>query len=259
MKSSWIKSLVLLGALTLPSHAILGVGVHWAPAFGPEIKASNGDIMPEGSSAEGRVSLMTGSVSGLSGIGTKFWIDFLPFIDVEATTNIQVGYYDMAFIVDDGNGPDTTKVDPEFSIPFAQSKPFYGRLSGDVAVLYPFFKIPLLKLYAGGGVSYIAATPVLNNSFARTALENAQDDPNSNFDADNASSAQIKDVLIDALKDEGLQMGLGFFVQAGAKVKPPIIPIALYANGKYGFGGPSVKGVTGTPGFTAELGAAFAF
>jgi hypothetical protein len=258
MKSSWIKSFILLGALTLPSHAILGVGVHLAPAFGPEVKASNGDIMPDGSNASGRISLMTGSVSGLSGIGTKFWIDFLPFIDVEATTNIQVGYYDMAFIVDDGNGsPDTTEVDPEFNIPLAQSKPFYGRLSGDVAVLYPFFKIPLLKLYAGGGLSYIAATPVLNNSFAKDALTQAEAE--GSFESDNANSAAIQEVLVDALKDEGLQMGLGFFVQAGAKVKPPIIPIALNANGKYGFGGPSVKGVSGVPGFTAELGAAFAF
>jgi hypothetical protein len=257
MKSSWIKSFILLGAMTLPSHAILGVGVHLAPAFGPEIKAANGPIMPANAPNQDRISLLTGSASGLSGIGTKFWIDFLPFIDVEATTNIQVGYYDMAFIVDDGNGPDTTQVDPEFDIPFAKSKPFYGRLSGDVAVLYPFFKIPLLKLYAGGGLSYIAATPVLNNTFARNALTHA--DTTANFDPSSATPEQIQEVLVDALKDEGLQMGLGFFVQAGAKVKPPIIPIALYANAKYGFGGPSIKGVTGVPGLTAELGAAFAF
>jgi len=257
MKSSWIKSFILLGALTLPSHAILGVGLHWAPAFGPEVKAASGPIMPDGYAASDRITLLTGSTSGLNGIGTKFWIDFLPFIDVEATTNIQFGYYDMAFIVDDGGGPDTTEVNPEFNIPFTQNKPFYGRLSGDVAVLYPFFKIPLLKLYAGGGLSYIAATPVLNNSFAKNALTHA--DTASNFNPDNATPEQIQEVLVEALKDEGLQMGIGFFVQAGAKVKAPIIPIALYANAKYGFGGPSTKGVSGVPGLTAELGAAFAF
>jgi hypothetical protein len=253
MKSSWIKSFILLGALTLPSHAILGVGVHLAPAFGPEVKASSGNIMPDNPNAVGSLVLSTGSVSGLTGIGTKFWIDFLPFIDVEATTNIQVGYYDMAFIL---NG-DTTEVEPEFDIPLAKSKPFYGRLSGDVAVLYPFFKIPLLKLYAGGGLSYIAATPVLNNSFAKEALTEAE--ARGEFDSQNPNEDDIRDALVGALEDEGLQMGLGFFAQAGAKVKPPIIPIALYANAKYGFGGPDIKGVTGVPGLTAELGAAFAF
>src|SRR5690606_18777964 len=120
------------------------------------------------------------------------------------------------FVVDDGS-PDTIEVNPGFNIPFTQDKPFFARVSGDVAVLYPFFKIPLLKLSAGGGLSYIAATPVLSNSFAKKALTKAENE--GSFDADNATASAITDVLVDALKDEGMASGVAFFVQAGAKVK----------------------------------------
>jgi hypothetical protein len=174
---------------------------------------------------------------------------------------VQFGYYDMAFAVDTsflGNGSyDTTNVEPDFSIPFTQNKPFFARVSGDAAVLYPFLKIPLLKLYAGGGLSYIAATPVLNNSFAKAAITKA--DQEGEIDAETADADDIADVLTGALKDEGMATGVAFFVQAGARVKPPIIPLAVYANAKYGFGGPSVSGVSGGPGLTLELGGGIAF
>lgn len=255
MKNVWLKTLPLLALAALPSHALFGLGVHVAPAFGPEVKASSGFVMPDGSAAADRIQLMTGGASGLQGLGVKFWVDFLPIVDVEATSNVQFGYYDMAFIVDDGS-PDTTEVNPGFGIPFTEDKPFFARVTGDVAVLYPFFKIPLLKLSAGGGLSYIAATPVLSNSFAKSALTKAESE--GSFDADNATASSITDVLVDALKDEGMASGVAFFVQAGAKVKPPLIPLAVYANGKYGFGGPSVSGMSGGPGFTLEIGGAFA-
>jgi len=260
MKTTWIKTLALTALIALPSHAIIGLGAHIAPAFGPEIKGSNGFVMPDGSTYASRIRLMTGSASGFQGLGAKIWIDFLPIVDVEGTVNVQMGYYDMAFAVDtsvaNSGKYDTINVDPELDIPFADSKPFFARVSGDVAVLYPFFKIPLLKVYAGGGLSYIMATPVLSSGFAKKALSDAQ--TAGTFDADNADADAIADVLIDAMKDEGLSSGIGFFAQVGAKVKPPIIPLAVYANGKYGFGGPSVSGVTGS-GLTVELGGAIAF
>jgi hypothetical protein len=258
MKSLWIKSLILTGAIALPSQAIIGLGVHLAPAFGPEVKKSSGPIMPDGSANADRITLSTGGVSGLSGLGIKLWIDFLPLIDVEFTGNIQYGQYDMAFIVDQGSSFDTTEVKPGLSGPGIDDKPAYIRTSGDVAILYPFFKIPLLKLYAGGGLSYIMATPVLNNSFTKDALTKAEQA--GGFDPDNASSDDIADVLVDAVKDkDNYASGIGFFVQAGGKVKPPIIPLAAYANLKYGFGGPTVKGTAGGQGITLEIGGAIAF
>jgi hypothetical protein len=262
MKSLWIKSLILTSAIALPSHAIIGLGVHLAPAFGPQVKKASGPVMPAGSSNEDRITLVTGGVSGLSGVGVKLWLDFIPVVDVEFTGNVQFGQYDMAFIIDQGpagGGPyDTTEVKPGMSAPGIDNKPAYIRSSGDIAVLYPFFKIPLVKFSAGGGLSYIVASPVLNNSFVRGALTEAQE--NGSFDADNASSDDISEVIIDAIKDkDNYEKGIGFFVQAGAKIKPPIIPLALYGDLKYGFGGPSVSGTSGGQGITLEFGGAIAF
>lgn len=261
MTLSLPRILALSLVAVLPAHALVGLGVHLAPAYGPEVKKAGGPIMPAGSADPDRILLMTGSASGLQGLGVKLWIDFLPLVDVEATANVQFGYYDMAFAVDTSAGGtgayDTTNVRPDFNVPFTQDKPFYGRISGDAAVLYPFFTIPLLKVYAGGGLSWAAATPVLNNSFARRALAAAE--AGGSFDAESADADAIADVLTDALKDEGMSTGVGFFLQAGARVKPPIVPLAVYANAKYGFGGPSVRGVSGVPGLTLELGGGIAF
>jgi hypothetical protein len=251
MKSHWIKALLFTGAFALQSHAILGLGVHWAPAPGVEVDGSSGSIMPDAGNPN-RLQLMTGSASGLQGFGAKFWIDFLPLIDVEATVNAQFGYYDADFILDG----DTIPLNFDLGIPGAEGKPFFARTTGDVAVLFPFFKIPLLKLSAGGGLSYIMATQTMSAKFAKDALTAAE--TNGDFDSNNPSEADITDALVSAIKDEGMVTGIGFFVQAGAKVKPPIIPLALYGNLKYNFGGPDVDGVSG-PGLTAELGAALAF
>jgi hypothetical protein len=256
MKSLWIKTLLLTGALALQSHAILGLGLHWAPAPGVEVAGSTGSIMPSGSSDPDRIVLMTGSASGLQGFGAKFWIDFLPLVDVEATANVQFGYYDAAFIDNGGTTPDTIPLNFDLGIPGAEGKPFYARSTGDVAILYPFFKIPLLKLSAGGGLSYIMATQTMSAKFARGALEDAEDA--GGFDPDNATQDEITEVIVEAIKDEGMVTGIGFFVQVGAKIKPPIIPIALYGDLKYNFAGPDIDGVDG-PGLTAELGAALAF
>jgi hypothetical protein len=259
MKSLWIKSLVLTSAIALPSHAIIGLGVHIAPAFGPEVKKASGPVMPAGSANADRITLVTGGVSGLSGLGVKLWLDFIPVVDVEFTGNVQFGQYDMAFIVDQGpGGMDTTQVKPGMDGPFIDDKPAYLRSSADIAVLYPFLKIPLVKFSAGGGISYIVASPVLNNSFVRGALTEAE--ANGTFDADNASQDDITEVIVDAIKDkDNFETGIGFFVQAGAKVKPPIIPLAVYADVKYGFGGPSVSGTSGGQGLTLEVGGALAF
>jgi hypothetical protein len=246
MKSLWIKSLLLTSALALPSHALIGLGVHAAPAFGPSVKSSSGSIMPDGSA---RAKILTGSSSGMSGLGVKLWLDFIPVVDVEATANVQFGYYDLSTIVDG----DTNKVDVDLKVPFVDAKPVYARTSGDIAILYPFLKIPLVKFSAGGGVSYILSSPVANASFAKKATTQAGINSGS-------SESAIVDALVDAMSDkDNFETGIGFFVQAGAKVKPPIIPLAIYADAKYGFGGPSVSGVSGGQGLTVELGGAFAF
>jgi hypothetical protein len=248
MKSLWLKTLLLTGAIALPSHAVLGLGVHLAPAFGPKVKSSSGSIMPDGTDTS-YAHIITGGSSGLSGLGVKFWIDFIPVVDVEGTLNVQFGYYDLSTVVN-GN---TEEVEVDLDVPFVEAKPVYARTTGDVAILYPFFKIPMVKFSAGGGLNYIIATPVVNAAFAKKALTDAGID-------ENDSQQDVVDAIVDAVtSSDNIEKGIGFFVQAGAKVKPPIIPLAVYGDVKYGFGGPSVSGTSGGQGLTLEAGAAIAF
>jgi hypothetical protein len=164
MKTVWIRSLALAAAAVAYSHAIFGIGGHWAPALGLEVKGAKGNIAQI--SGSDSISIDQASVSGLNGLGLKVWIDVLPFIDLEATSNIQYGLYDVSII-----GPVTQKTDIKFDLGVPMvDKPGFARIMSDVTVLYPFLKLPpvvsLVKLYAGAGLTHVLATEVLNAGFA---------------------------------------------------------------------------------------------
>jgi hypothetical protein len=253
MKSLVIKALVLTGSIAVHSHAIFGLGAHWAPAPGVEIKSNTGVISPAG--ASNTLSLSLAGSEGLQGLGAKFWIDFLPFIDLEVASSLQFGYYDLTVIQNGNSYP----VDFDLGIPGLKDSPFYARSLTDIAVLYPVFKFPpaisVLKLYAGGGLTFGTATQTLDASFAKNALANASA---SAYDPATDGYDEAIQVLVDAIEDEGMISGMGFFLQAGAHAKLPIIPIAAYADAKYRFGGNEPELIDGG-GMTYELGLALAF
>jgi hypothetical protein len=253
MQSVWTRSLALIAALALHSHALFGIGGHWAPVMGLEVESRSGSIMPDGSANPDRIHLDTRGSSGLNGFGAKFWIDALPFVDLEVSSNVQFGYYDAYFIL---NGTDTTKLDFDLGVAGIKDKPFFARMYGDAAVLYPFFSLPMVKFQAGAGLSYGLATQTMSASFARRALTRAEDA--GDFNAGTATEEEITDALVDAIKDEGMVSGAGFFLQAGTKVSPPMVPVAVYADAKYRFAGYKPDLVRGSD-LTLEMGAAFAF
>ena len=249
MKASWIKSLALAAMAVGHSHAIFGIGGQWTPAPGLEIKGSSGTI---GGTAENPVILTQGNVDGLKGFGVKLWIDALPFIDLEAGSNIQWGMYDLKI----SQGADTAKVNFDLGVPTVD-KPGFARIVSDVTVLYPFLKLPpvvgIAKLYAGAGLTHVLATEVLNQKFAQKAVDKAVAKGESAGSPDD-----VEKIIVDAIKDEGLNNGVGFHLEAGVKVKPPIIPIAVFADVKYHFLG-AMPSVVDANSMTMELGGALAF
>ncbi len=253
MKSLWMKTLLLTVALALQSHAIIGFGAHYTPAPSMEIKSNSGTITPTG--ATNPITLDLNGSSGLQGLGVKLWLDFLPMVDLEVASNLQFGYYDLA-VVQSGNSHD---VKFDLGIPGMKDSPFYARSQTDVAILYPFLKLPpgisILKLYAGGGLSCGAATQTLSAKFAKKALANA---PTTEYNPATDGYAEATKVLVKAIEDEGMVSGVGAFVQAGAHVKLPVIPIAAYADGKYRFLGSNPELIDGQD-LSFELGVALAF
>ena len=89
MKALWIRTLALAAAAVGYSHAIFGIGGQWAPAPSLEVKGSSGAVAGAGTDS---VTLTQGKVSGLNGFGLKLWIDALPFVDVEAGSNVTAYY-----------------------------------------------------------------------------------------------------------------------------------------------------------------------
>jgi hypothetical protein len=249
MRNLFAKTLVLTAGAVMYSHAIFGIGGHWAPSPGMEVKSSTDTILSDGGA--NNFIIKEGGVTGLQGFGLKIWIDALPFIDLEATSNIQFGAYDLTIL--GPTGADTTAVKFDLGVPLAPDKPMFARIVSDVSILYPFLKFPpaisIVKLYAGAGISHVLSTKVLDAAFAQSALKD--------FDG-TETKAEVADKLTKAIVDEGLSSGFGFHLIVGAKAKAPVIPIALYANIKYGFGGSLPKSVSSSS-MTLELGGGLAF
>lgn len=254
MRRILFTGLIMAFAAVKPSHAIFGIGGHWAPAPTLAVKASEADIAGSGSTL---ITLKNGESSALQGFGVKLWIDALPFIDIEAASNVQFGTYDVGFQFAGGS---EQKLTFDLGVPLAPTKPAFVRIHNDISVLYPFLKLPpvvsIAKLYGGAGLSYGLATAVLSPGFAKKALEKAAD--NGDFVAGTTSESDVAGLLVDAIKDEGLKQGVGFYLQLGAKVKPPVIPIAAYIDAKYQFFGFMPSEVDG-PSLTLEIGGALAF
>jgi hypothetical protein len=254
MSASLLKSVALISLITVYSHALFGIGGQYSPNFAAKVDGSS-DII-SGSAGNPNLSLDRHSATGLTGFGGKIWIDFLPFIDLELTSNIQFVRYDASLSLNKPN--DTNKVDMkvETGLPgFSEATPVFGKISTDISILYPFLELPpvikMIKLYAGAGVTHFLSVKVLDKKFAKDAL-GSDFDVNATTDVKDAS-----DEIAKALKKESLVTGFGGHLVAGAKLKPPVVPIAVFVNGKIHIGGDMPDAVSS--GFTLEIGAALAF
>jgi hypothetical protein len=248
-----MKTLAMAALAAASSHAIIGFGGQWAPALGLKVEGSNGAIAQI--SGTDSISIRQGSVEGLNGFGLKLWIDVLPFIDIEATTNFQYGLYDVTIV-----GPGTTETPVKFDLGVpVLDKPGFARSVNDLTILYPFLTIPpvvnILKLYAGAGVTFVASTAVLDAGFSKKAVAKATAGGNQ---AAADTPQEVADILIDAIQDEGMNTGFGFHLEAGAKVKPPIIPLAAFLNLKYHFLS-SMPSAVDANSLTLEVGGALDF
>src|SRR5210317_409463 len=155
MKAQLIKSLLLLAGLAIYSHALFGIGGQYAPNLGFSIDGTQETVLSN-STTGGSLVLNQGSESGLMGFGGKFWIDAIPFIDLEVASNLQFKEYGASLDFDlYGDGTAENQIPLEVDAPLlGERTPSFVRLASDLTVKYPFFKFPpavsILKLYVGG-------------------------------------------------------------------------------------------------------------
>jgi len=265
------------------AFAIFGIGVHYIMNTG-SLDADKGEFpLPVSPDADpiiqdilqgSKITVNQKSASGLQGLGFKAWIDldFLP-VDIEGTLNIAATQYKTSLTIPevktDENGIPKIEYttinlsyspDPPYNIiPGGSVDPLFGIVNGDLSVMYPFKDIPLIRPYIGAGFSYFASIPIANYSFAKKMLNKNQDllDALIDTNSENPEAAEkIKKSLVSTLQNESYTTGMGGHIIAGFRIKPPIIPLAIYANGKYYIGGNTNSQFS--QGFVLEAGGGFA-
>lgn len=263
-----MKKTLLIATLAVaavqPSHALFGLGFSGGRNFttidGVHETIGTADL-PEmiksyGGVPDASVMLHRGELAGLTQVGLKTWLD-LPLIPVEfeAAANVSFGSYESyAYLMD---GVDTLrKVPTSIDIPLdlagaGEGKTPYTSLALDVSVRYPFLSLPPLsplkplKIYAGAGASWIYATRVVSKDDLKELFPTIP------------TGAVTESVLKDELKDNIYESTFGGHLLLGTQFKLPIIPLAIFVDGKWHFNAATSDAATANP-FSVSAGAAFA-
>lgn len=262
MKKSLLIATLAVAAVQ-PSHALFGLGMSYGRNF-TTIDGTHETIgaadLPEMIQAYGpdgaSLSLHRDKVEGLTQLGVKTWLD-LPLIPVEfeGAANLSFGAYASYALL---TGPDssTVVVPTTIDIPLdlagaGEGKTPYTSLALDVSVRYPFLSLPPLsplkplKFYVGAGASWIYATRVVSKDDIKELFPTVP------------TSEVTESVLKDELKDNIYESTFGGHLLLGTQFKLPIIPLAIFVDGKWHFNAATSEAATANP-FSVSAGAAFA-
>ena len=223
--------------LATQSFAIAGIGGHYTPNVGTTLKKA--DKAPI--KGNENIQFSHGDFDYIQGFGFKAWVDILPFVDIEATFNIQFASYNASLWAKNPDDGSFKEIPLEIELggtPFAKATPKYIAMNGDLSVTKPF-SIPLFPIrpYVGAGLTMHWNTFILNNKFVEKALDKMSEG-GKDLPADQKELAKkLGEKVVDLASDEGLNKSIGFHLLAGVRFKLPIIPIAAYANVKCYLGG----------------------
>ena len=233
MKKSLLAAAAILAAQA-PVHALVGIGVsgglNTTSISAKDDKLTGADLPSYFSQASGTPSLTLHreKVDNLTQVGVKAWLELplLP-IEFEVGTNLAWGNYASSLVYNDGTKNTTIPVDvPSPLVGFGDksgSTP-YASLLTDLTIRYPLIELPpvlnTLKIYVGAGVTHVMATRVIDRK-----------DLQSTFGSGKFSNNP--DEATNMVKDNLLQSTFGGHLSVGAQVKIPVIPIALYVDGKW--------------------------
>ena len=157
------------------------------------------------------------------GIGGFVYLTVIPFMDFEAGINATFSTYEYSYT-------DILEVDEQVEFPMV-------KVTWNLSAQRPIFKIPTIRVYAGGGINGSTYTEIVTMKTM------------ANLDPD-----QLAD--IDYIKEELGVSTTGAHIELGARFKPPLFPISLNANARYNFLKDLIPNEDGF--LTVSLGLAFA-
>lgn len=223
-------------AIQAPVHALVGVGVSGGintTAIDAAHQTVSGGDLPAYFAGTGAPSLTLHreEMSSTIQVGVKAWLE-LPLLPVEfqVSSNLLWGNYHASLKYEDGTQVIDIPVDIKSPIAgFGEEKgatPYVGLVT-DATLRYPLLKFPpvlnTVKLYVGAGVTHAMASRVIDKDDIKETFKSAS----GNFDP--ADPKKAKGVI----EDELFQSTFGGHLVAGAQVKIPILPFALFVDGKW--------------------------
>jgi hypothetical protein len=242
--------------LALQAQAVVfGLGAHYLRNAGSSLASSEGEIL---NLLVGNVELRQDGVDGFAGWGVKVWTEAVPFVDIELTGNMQLRTYNAQLVASVYPGfeeqldfeSDTIAVEAAWGIPLISddtTRPIFAQFSLELSATYPFELPPpvsFLRPFVGAGLDLVWSTPVLNPRFGTAFITRVRETmPDSalyeNLRPENRE--HLKGILSEELSrywdEKGLGFGVGGHLMAGLRIAGPFTPLALYANGKWHFGG----------------------
>lgn len=271
-----MKKTILVAVLAVlaaqPSHALFGFGVSYGRNFSSvsssedvvgtaELPAYLADYAEANNINAGTLTIARDEVSGLQQLGLKTWLDLplLP-IEFEAAANVAWGSYSSAVMFNDAI-PNTndlvinTGIDAPFPVPGLKSgeTPYFSSIL-DASIRYPFLKLPPLsplkpfKLYVGGGVSWFYSSKVISKDDVTEMF---------NVSGGGVDKATAQAELAKKIEDDFYESTIGGHVLVGAQFKVPVLPIAIFADGKWYINAASSDAASKYP-FAVSVGAGFA-
>lgn len=195
-------------------------------------------------------------------LGAKLYIDIIPFLDcIELSTNYGMWQYKGAIRYPtsitfkpnqptDPNAPFIDRVDIVYDStdisfknlgidnPFIKNTP-YAKLQFDLTVRKYLLQLPpvvkMLKIYGGAGFSTMFATPLLSAGFIEEAIGStlaSQTDVTKLNEVFGPKSPAMKKIGEEFMK-ELFTPHFGAHLDVGATIKFPVVPIGIYADGKF--------------------------
>lgn len=262
MKKSLLAAAAVL-AMQTPVHALFGIGVSGGlntNSIDSKTETITAGELPTFFKTTAvptpSITYSRAEMSSMTQLGVKAWLEIplLP-VEFEAASNLAWGSYksSMKYVA----GTDTTVIPVDIPSPLAGmgedkgSTPYVNLLT-DLTIRYPFLQLPpvlhTLKLYVGAGVTHVLATRVIDKKDIKSTFESAA--PGS-FDPDDPEASTT------ILKDNILQSTFGGHISVGAQVKIPVLPIALFVDGKW-YMNAAVSDAANKYPFTVNAGIGFA-
>lgn len=234
MKRFLLATLATLAAQS-PVHALVGIGVsggiNTTSIDAAHQTISGADVPKYFGGSTPSLTLHREKMSSTIQVGVKAWLE-IPLLPIEfqVSSNVLWGNYKAHMTYSDGTSTTDIPVDVASPIAgFGEEKgatPYVGLVT-DATIRYPLLKFPpalnTLKLYVGAGVTHAMASRVIDKDDVKETFKSAS----GSFDP--AKPENAKGVI----EDELFQSTFGGHLVAGLQVKIPVLPFAIFVDGKW--------------------------